>query len=129
MSQEHALIIDDNTRNIQVLVRLLEGQAVHTTELSDPRRLEDILPNLEPVDVVFLDLEMPMLNGFQVLDRLKNHPDFVNVPIIAYTVHVSEMHVAHQHGFDGFIGKPLDSERFPQQLARILDGEGVWETV
>ncbi len=129
MSHKHALIIDDNARNIQVLVRLLEGQNVDTTEISDLRRLDDVLINLGPVDVVFLDLEMPMLNGFQILDQLKNNPDFLNVPIVAYTVHVSEMHVAHQHGFDGFIGKPLDSERFPEQLSRILNGEGVWETV
>jgi len=49
------------------------------------------------------------------------------VPIIAYTVHVSEIDVVRQHGFDGFLGKPLDSARFPQQLARILNREPVWE--
>jgi two-component system cell cycle response regulator DivK len=50
-----------------------------------------------------------------------------SVLFIAYTVHVSEISLAHKHGFDGFIGKPLDSERFPNQLARILSGEHVWE--
>lgn len=123
-----ALVIDDNSKNIAVLVRLLNGENVESTQINDPRQLDAALQNIDAVDVVFLDLEMPMFDGFQVLNKLKADARFQNVPIIAYTVHVSEIRVAHDHGFDGFIGKPLDSDRFPDQLARIFKGEGVWET-
>jgi two-component system cell cycle response regulator DivK len=75
--------------------------------------------------VVFLDLEMPGLDGFHVKDMLRAH--FGEVLIIAYTVHISEINVAKQSGFDGFLGKPLNKARFPDQMARILRGEGVWE--
>jgi DNA-binding NarL/FixJ family response regulator len=50
-----------------------------------------------------------------------------NAPIIAYTVHLNEIANTRQLGFDGFLGKPLDVTRFPEQLARILRGEQLWE--
>lgn len=50
-----------------------------------------------------------------------------DVPIVAYSVHVSEIEIARRAGFDGFLGKPLDADRFSDQLRRILSGEQVWE--
>jgi two-component system, cell cycle response regulator DivK len=121
----HALVIDDNAQNLRVLVQLLRKQGISSTELLDPRELSSILPTLERVDVVFLDLEMRGLDGYQVKDLLRAH--LGTTPIIAYTVHVSEINAVKELGFDGFLGKPLDTVRFPDQLARILSGEEVWE--
>lgn len=128
MSQIHSLVIDDNVKNVNVLVRLLAEQDVTTSQLTNPKQLESLLDSLAKVDLVFVDLEMPGIDGFDVLARLKSDPRFQGVPIIAYTVHVSEINTAYQSGFDGFLGKPLDAERFPDQLARILRGEPVWDT-
>lgn len=125
MNQIHALIIDDNQQNLKVLAQLLAKQRVSCTEVANPSRLPDVLPTLMPVSVVFLDLEMPEIDGYGVKDMLRL--EMPGVPIIAYTVHVSEINVVQQLGFDGFLAKPLDSTRFPEQLARILRGERVWE--
>ena len=125
MSQQHALVIDDNAQNRKVLVQLLAKQGFQSTEISDPRKLNNSLPTLGSVDVVFLDLEMPGLDGYDVKKLLRAH--FGATPIIAYTVHVSEINEVKQSGFDGFIGKPIDHTRFPDQLARILKGQQVWE--
>jgi len=128
MTSRHALIIDDNGKNLAVIARLLEKESFECTEVIHPGQLPPILDDLGQVDVVFLDLEMPELDGFEVLGMLRNNPDFDQTPIVAYSVHVSEITVAHAQGFDGFIGKPLNADRFPDQVARILRGEGVWET-
>jgi CheY-like chemotaxis protein len=126
MSQPHALIIDDNAQNLKVLAQLLSKQGASCTEILDPRTLLNTLPILVGhIDVVFLDLEMPGLDGYNVKELLRTY--LGDTPIIAYTVHVSEIHVVKQLGFDGFLGKPLDTSRFPNQLARILRGESVWE--
>ena len=125
MRQQHALVIDDNAQNRKVLVQLLAKQGFRSTEVSDPRKLNAILPTLGSVDVVFLDLEMPGLDGYDVKKLLREH--FGATPIIAYTVHVSEINAVKQQGFDGFLGKPVDHARFPDQLARILKGQQVWE--
>ncbi len=121
----HALVIDDNPQNLKVLAQLLSKQGVSSTEVSNPSKISSILTTLEQVDVVFLDLEMPGQDGFSVREMLK--PQLGDTPIIAYTVHVSEINAVRQSGFDGFLGKPLDTTRFPEQLARILNGEAVWE--
>lgn len=128
MSQQHALVIDDNPKNITVLTRLLAEQSLTSTQITNPNTLEGVLDSLGQVDVVFLDLEMPGIDGFEVLHKLKADARFANVPVVAYTVHISEIRVANQEGFDGFIGKPIDPDKFPGQLERILNGQPVWET-
>lgn len=121
----HALIIDDNLQNVKVLAQLLAKQGVKCTEILNPTQIIDNPVQDESIDVIFLDLEMPTIDGYQLKDMLRAY--LGDVPIIAYTVHVSEMNVVRDMGFDGFLGKPLDTTKFPNQLARILRGEAVWE--
>jgi two-component system, cell cycle response regulator DivK len=129
MSQVHALVIDDNIKNVNVLARLLSEQGVSSTRLTNPKHLDSTLESIDQLDAIFVDLEMPGLDGFEVLAKIKSDARFQTVPVVAYTVHISEISVAHQRGFDSFIGKPIDPDRFPEQLARILNGEAVWETI
>lgn len=127
MSKAHALIIDDNVKNVSVLAHLLSDESVTHTQVTNTNQIDGAVASLSQVDVVFLDLEMPGLNGYEVLAKLKGELGFEQVPVVAYTVHVSEINNAHQYGFDGFIGKPINPDKFPGQLARILRGESVWE--
>ena len=124
----HALIIDDNNFNVDVLVGLLKEEGFGSIRITQPKNLKKALADISDVNIVFLDLEMPDLDGFEVLAHLRADARFQDVPIIAHTVHVSEIKETHDAGFDGFIGKPLDGDKFPRQLARILSGKGVWET-
>jgi two-component system cell cycle response regulator DivK len=127
MANAHALIIDDNAYSAEVLERLLTALGDHFTTLQDPLQLRDIVAELDQIDIVFLDLEMPKQDGYQTLEILKGDLG-LPVPVVAYTVHTSEMDEARALGFDGFLGKPLDPKRFPDQLARLLAGQPVWET-
>lgn len=123
----HALIIDDNAENIAVLTMLLNTEGVQSSSTQWPSALWDVLETAGKLDVVFLDLEMRERSGFEILADLKSHPDLANVPVIAYSVHTSEIDEVHNAGFDGFLGKPLSFKRFPNQLQRILMNESVWE--
>src|SRR5215207_10197663 len=126
MSTPHALIIDDNASNLGVLGELLSLEGVSFTKVQDPTKFQSVSKTLSRVDVVFLDLEMPQLDGYKVLELLRADSRYDDVPVVAYTVHVSEINVARDMGFHSFLGKPLDVDRFPDQLARILRGEPVW---
>ncbi|QPC84009.1 response regulator [Phototrophicus methaneseepsis] len=123
--QPHALVIDDNALNVKVMSQLLHKQGVMVTDVQNPNSLESFLPQLGPVDIIFVDLEMPGLDGYSVKEMIRAYN--ISSPIIAYTVHVSEINEVRKSGFDGFLGKPLDGTRFPGQLDRILRGESVWE--
>lgn len=123
----HALIADDNPLNLSALEQLLKREGVTVTAVESPAKINEVLDNAPPVDIVFLDLEFPNYNGLELVGNLRADARFANVPIIACTVHISEQNEARDAGFDGFIGKPLDVSRFPEQLRRILNGESVWE--
>jgi CheY-like chemotaxis protein len=123
----HALIIDDDAYSIHVMERLLDQEDISYTAVADPTTLEDVLATLDAVDIVFLDLEMPKLDGYEVLAILKNHLG-TNVPIVACTVHTAEINNTRRQGFSSFVAKPLDLDRFSDQLHRILSGIPVWES-
>lgn len=123
----HALIIDDNPMNIDVLILLLNREGVSYTSATSPMRIMDALTGVAQVDVVFLDLEFPNDDGLKLIADLKQQPTLVHTPIVAYTVHTSEIDEARKAGFHSFLGKPLNLNRFPDQLQRILAGMPVWE--
>lgn len=127
MTDLHALIIDDDLTSLQVLVRLFQNEGISSTTLNDSTRLEDTLATVSAIDIVFLDLEMPKPDGYDILTQLRD--DYgVKAPIIAYSAYTNEMADARQAGFDGFISKPIKKGRFLNQLDRILNGQAVWET-
>lgn len=125
----HALIIDDNQPNIKVLGTLLQNEGFSYDEVLQPADVENVIMESDPFDVIFLDLEFPTNNGFTILEKLHGMDKLAGIPIIAYSVHVSEIEVVRRAGFDGFLGKPLDADQFGEQLYRIMAGEAVWEAV
>lgn len=126
MSPKHALLIDDNRANLEILVELLDMAGVDCTTVQDPTRIDEALQDMEAVDVVFLDLEMPKIDGYEMLNILKDELG-IQAPIVACTVHLSEINTARELGFHSFLGKPLKPNRFADQLERILNDEPVWE--
>jgi two-component system cell cycle response regulator DivK len=126
MATFHALIVDDKATNIDVLAMLLEREGVKHTAVTSSRLVLQTVEAMEQVHIVFLDLEMPNGNYYHLLYQLKAHPRLNNVPIVAYTVHTSEIERARQAGFDSFLGKPLQVSEFPKQFWRIMNGESVW---
>lgn len=127
MSEYSAVIIDDNPLNNDVLVALLERYNVKTIAIQSPTQFDETLEKIRRPTMIFLDLEFPNYDGFDVLQTLRANPLLDQTPIIAYSVHTSEIDRARQAGFDGFLGKPLNAQRFEQNLNNILDGESIWE--
>jgi len=123
----HALIIDDTPVSIDVLSMLLKNEGIDSLALASPNDLADAIECMPPIAMVFLDLEIPNYDGFEILDQLRGMEYMSGVPIIAYTVHTSEMDAARKAGFDGFLGKPIRASAFADQLQRIRNREPVWE--
>jgi two-component system cell cycle response regulator DivK len=126
MENKHALIIDDDAYNVYIMERFLDRENIAYTAITDTAALENTLKELQKIDLVLLDLEMPKRDGYLIIDILKQHLE-PHVPIVACTVHTAEINRTKKLGFSGFIAKPLDMERFPEQINRILNGETIWE--
>jgi two-component system cell cycle response regulator DivK len=76
-----------------------------------------------------MDIRLPYEDGYEALRKLRASERFKQTPVVAVTAYASDEQMARAKlaGFDGFLGKPLDPDRFPLQIRRILDGEQVWE--
>lgn len=122
-----ALIIDDNLMNLETLALLVKKEGITPVTVQYVRDIPDVIERARDVSVVFLDIEFPNDSGFDILSELKSYQQLQDVPVVAYTVHTSEINEVREAGFDGCIGKPLSLEGFPDQLRRILQGEAVWE--
>ena len=82
-------------------------------------------------DIIFLDIHMEPIDGFQMLQLLRNHARFSPVTVVALTASVmnEEIDRLRDVGFDGVIPKPIDLENFPYLLDKLLNGESVWRII
>jgi len=119
------LIIEDDEIGVEVLQQLLRRLDIDATAIF-PRRDNLQLLDAESPQVVFVDLEMPEMNGYDVLSYLRSHTNYKDSLIVAYSTHISHINRAKKAGFDSFLGKPLDHRSFAEQLERILSGESLW---
>jgi two-component system, cell cycle response regulator DivK len=122
-----ALIIDDNELNLDVLATLLTYAGMTPITLQSPDAIAAVIDNESDISIIFLDLEFPDHDGLTIIKQLQADVRLHGIPITAYTVHISEQNEAREAGFHSFLGKPLNVQRFPNQLQRILNGERVWE--
>ena len=106
------LVVEDDERNAEVIVAMLMAAGVAQARIAvaaDGAQALAAAAQLERVDMVLLDLQLPDESGYQVLERLRPLPRFAPARIIAVTANVMPQEVAQAEaaGFDGFLGKPL----------------------
>jgi two-component system cell cycle response regulator DivK len=123
------LIVEDNVSNFVLMARMLGHMGLHCEWKTSGFEVVEYADTLPRVDLILMDIRLPYEDGYQALHKLRDHDDLSKIPIVAVTAYASEdqMRRAREAGFDGFIGKPLDPDRFPEQVRRMLDGEPVWE--
>jgi len=127
MTRPQALIVEDNELNSEVLQILLDRQGVESISTSSPGNVMILITTVPNIRIVFLDLEFPNTNGFDIFEQLTQHPDWNSaIRIIAYSVNTKAFERVRQAGFNGFLGKPIHPDKFPEQLEKILAGELVW---
>ena len=125
------LYVEDDKMSRRVMQMLLAGK-LKLKNVTILENSEDFLEKavaLTPVpDVVFLDIHVEPLDGFEMLKLLRESQTFNDTPVVAMTASVMNEEVVQlqQAGFDGCIAKPIDKNEFPYQLERILAGEKIW---
>ncbi len=128
--EAHILVVEDNVYNYQLLNRLLAFLGVKETQWKrSGKEVLEFADSLPRVDMILLDIHLPYEDGYAALAKLRAHPRFAKTVIVAVTAEATEenMENARRAGFDGFIGKPIDPDRFPGQIEALLRGEGVWD--
>lgn len=115
------LIAEDNPASREFLIELLGSQGYELLVTEDGesaiRKARE-----EPPDLVLLDIQMPRMDGFEVLKRLRADPRTASLPIVActaYAMHGDE-EKAMAAGFDGYITKPIRAAALRTQIEKIL---------
>jgi len=125
----HGLVVEDNLKNFVLIARLLAYLGVKECQWkASGWQVIEFADSMPRVDLVLLDIHIPDEDGYAVLKRLRDDPRFKDTRVVAVTADCAQesMLRAKSAGFDGFIGKPLDPDNFPQQIRNILQGQPVW---
>jgi CheY-like chemotaxis protein len=116
------LYVEDNDDNIYMLkmrLELLDDFEVLTAENGE-KGCE--VAAAESPDIILMDLEMPVVDGWEATRRLKSNPKTRDIPVIAFSAHAlaGERHKALSAGCDEFETKPIEFDRLVATMRRIL---------
>ena len=123
------LIVEDNASNFVLMARMLGYIGVHCEWKTSGYEVVEYADTLPRVDLILMDIRLPYEDGYEALRKIRASITLKDIRVVAVTAYASEDQMARARaaGFDGFVGKPLDPDRFPDQVRRMLDGEQVWE--
>ncbi|RKE02134.1 ATP-binding protein [Marinifilum flexuosum] len=101
------LIVDDLKFNILVLKRIIEFDNVTFLEAESGEKAIEIM-EMEPPDIVFMDIRMPGMNGYDATEVIRNNPDWNHIPVVAFTASIMNDELERIYKlFDEYLQKPV----------------------
>ena len=125
-SSKTVLVVEDYADSRFMMARLLEMSGYRVLEAADGREAVQIAERECP-DVVLMDLQMPVLDGFTATSIIRRIESVCRVPVIAVSAQSTEDFVsaARRVGCDHFIPKPVDFDRLLEVVRECTEGAGV----
>lgn len=123
------LVVEDNVSNFVLIARMLGYMGIHCEWKTSGYEVVEYADTLPRLDLILMDIRLPYEDGYGALRKIRASPRLKDTLVVAVTAEASldQMTKARQAGFDGFLGKPLDPDNFPDQIRRILATKPVWE--
>jgi len=125
LKDERILIVDDEPANLKLLDKMLRGQGYKGLELiEDPREVLKHYQAKRP-DLILLDINMPHLDGYQVMEQLKALNDPLLPPIVILTAQQGKDYLIRglAAGARDFITKPFDRIELLMRVRNLLDAQ------
>ncbi len=118
----HVLIAEDNKINQTIIVALLEDTGITLTIANNGQEVLDKIEDIESVDMIFMDIEMPIMNGYETVKILRKNQNYESTPIIALSGNVTlkDKAEAKKAGMDNHLGKPMDVNLFYKYLLQYI---------
>lgn len=120
---ERVLVVEDNERNRRLVLAVLEVAGMTAEAVTTGAEALERCAGGD-LDVVLLDIQLPDIDGVEVLHQLRERQDTASLPVVALTAFAMEGDEARflAEGFDGYLTKPIDVRRFADQVRGVLSG-------
>lgn len=123
-AQKTILVVDDSVHSRRFLTITLEKAGYFVEQARDGQEAVDkLLGGLQQIHAVLCDVEMPRLDGYGVLDELKRHPQYKNLPISMLTSRSSDKHrqLAMNLGASAYFAKPYNEQELLRTLEALIN--------
>ncbi len=122
ISTHRALVVEDNEHVCYMLEFIMERAGYDVNAVNNGRDAQAAIENLEPVDIIVLDLMLPYISGYQLISEIRDNPDWQHVPIVVLSGKVMEHDIvrALDLGANDYITKPFRPEELLARLRRIV---------
>jgi two-component system cell cycle response regulator DivK len=119
------LVVEDTEDNRRILRDLLASAGYDVAEATDGAEGLSAAARFKP-DLILLDIQLPVIDGYEVARRLKADPTMRGVPIIAVTSYAlaGDEQKARAAGCDEYIAKPFSPRHLLSTIRRFLPGDG-----
>ena len=116
------LIVEDDPKNLKLIRDLLQIRGYTTLEATDGIQGVDMAKAKMP-DLIFMDMQMPVMDGFEAINILKADPVTKSIPIIALTAFAmqGDREKCMEAGCNDYITKPLDTRAFVTKVKEYLE--------
>ena len=123
------LVVEDNVSNFVLMARMLGYLGIHCEWKTSGYEVVEFADSLPKLDLILMDIRLPYEDGYSALKKIQKSDKLKNIPVVAITAEADPVQIekAKAAGFNGFLGKPLNLDRFPDQMRKILSGIPVWE--
>lgn len=118
------LVAEDNLVNRELIREMLDVWGFRVLEAVDGSQALAMI-SVERPDLVLMDIQMPGLDGFAVLERMRSDLGLATIPVVALTAYAmrGDSEKALSAGFKGYITKPIDMKLLQREISRHLDVE------
>jgi CheY-like chemotaxis protein len=115
------LIAEDNAVNRELLRELLELRGYTVLEACDGQEALQMIEQAQP-ELLLLDIGMPVMDGFAVIQKIRRNPRLAKLPVVAVTAYAmrGDQERILSSGFDGYLSKPVNPSSLTQELDRVL---------
>lgn len=117
----HVLVVDDSSSVRRVVCSFLKRIGWHATDAKDGIDALEKIESVHP-DVALVDIEMPRMNGYELLARIKADPELSHIPVVFLTSRAAAKHRerAAQLHVDGYLVKPYRESELIDELLRVI---------
>lgn len=121
MTKKKILIIEDNEQNLYLETFLLEKSEYDVVQARNGQQGLEVAASENP-DLILLDIQLPVMDGYEVARRLKQVEETKSIPIVAVTSYAmaGDRETILAIGCEGYIEKPIDPDSFVDQVREFL---------